>query len=112
MYAVIVAGGKQYWVSPGDTIRVERLNTEVGREVTLKGIWVATGDGISEGKNTEAVQKAALKAKVTAEVLRHLRAPKVIVFKKRRRKGYKRTQGHRQWLTELRIKEISAASVN
>ena len=100
MYAIIEAGGKQFWVVPGETIQIDRLEAKEGDVVTLNALW-AVGDDSPD--RTDALPKA----KVTVQVLRHLRGPKIIVFKKRTKKAYQKTQGHRQWLTELRIKQIS-----
>lgn len=100
MYSIIETGGKQYWVTPGQNLKVERLEAEVGATVELKSLWV----GSEEGTSSDA--KAGKTAKVTAEVVRHLRGRKIIVFKKRPKKGYEKTQGHRQNLTEIKIKEI------
>lgn len=100
MYSIIETGGKQYWVTPGQNLQVEKLEAEVGTTVELKALWSAEAEG------TSSDAKATKVAKVTAEVVRHLRGRKIIVFKKRPKKGYERTQGHRQNLTELKIKEI------
>ena len=99
MYAIIETGGKQYWVIPGQTLKVEKLDTEAGKEFSLTSRWSA-----EEGKETASPTK---NAKVVVEVLRHLRGEKIIIFKKRPKKGYKKLQGHRQELTEIRIKDIS-----
>lgn len=102
MYAIIETGGKQYWVTPGETIRVEKLDAKEGDKVTLNALWSATASpeaGVPAGGSRPA-------AKVVVEVLRQLKAPKVIVFKKRVKKAYEKTQGHRQQLTEVQIKEI------
>ncbi|MDR0953108.1 MAG: 50S ribosomal protein L21 [Elusimicrobiota bacterium] len=100
MYSIIETGGKQYWVEPGKNLKVERLEAEVGATVELKALWAA------EAQGTSSDAKAGKTAKVTAEVVRHLRGRKIIVFKKRPKKGYEKTQGHRQNLTEIKIKEI------
>lgn len=100
MYSIIETGGKQYWVTPGQNLQVEKLDAEVGSTVELKALWAAEAEGTSPDA------KAAKTAKVTAEVVRHLRGRKIIVFKKRPKKGYERTMGHRQNLTEIKIKEI------
>lgn len=94
-YAIIETGGKQYWVSPGDTLRVETLGGEPGAELVLPALWA-----VKEGEGGEA------KAAVTAEVVRHGRSPKIIVFKKRPKSHYRRRAGHRQGFTEIRIKAI------
>ena len=101
MYSIIETGGKQYWVTPGQNLKVERLEAEVGATVELKSLWAGSEEG------TSSDTKAGKTAKVTAEVVRHLRGRKIIVFKKRPKKGYEKTQGHRQNLTEIKIKEIS-----
>jgi large subunit ribosomal protein L21 len=100
MYSIIETGGKQYWVIPGQNLQVEKLEAEVGSTVELKSLWASKAEG------TSSDTKAAAAAKVTAEVVRHLRGRKIIVFKKRPKKGYEKTQGHRQNLTEIKIKEI------
>jgi large subunit ribosomal protein L21 len=97
MYAIVQTGGKQYRVQPGELLKVEKLDGETGKEVTLEVLWGAGEDG------KQPVQKG----KVTAEIVRQFRGPKVLVFKKRIKKGYKKMQGHRQGLTEIRIKTIS-----
>lgn len=101
MYAIIETGGKQFWVSPGETIRVEKLETENGKELTFNALW-AVGDA-QQGQEP-AVSRSA---KVVAEVVTQTKGPKIIVFTKRTKKAYKRMQGHRQKLTELRIKSIA-----
>ena len=101
MYAVFKTGGKQYKVSEGDEIRVEKLEAQVGDQLTLDQVlMVADGDQVQVG--TPFLEGAA----VTAEVTGQLRAPKVIVFKKRRRKNYRRKNGHRQPLTRLKVTAI------
>jgi large subunit ribosomal protein L21 len=103
MYAVIETGSKQYRVAPGDTIEVESLETEEGKEVTLDRVLFVANDGkFSVGGPT--IDKAT----VVADVVKHIRGPKTIAFKMKRRKGYHRTVGHRQELTVLKIKEIKA----
>jgi large subunit ribosomal protein L21 len=101
MYAIIETGGRQFWVTPGETVRVEKLKVEAGKEVTLKALW-AVGDA-KEGQEPQVSRQAT----VVATVARQDRGPKIIVFKKRTKKAYKKTQGHRQWLTDLVIKSIS-----
>ncbi len=103
MYAVVETGSKQYRVTPGDTIQVELLDAEAGKEVTLDRVLFVANDGkFSVGAPT--VDNAA----VVADVVEHIRGPKLIAFKMKRRKGYHRTVGHRQELTVLKIKEIKA----
>src|SRR5258706_14570771 len=101
-YAIVLTGGKQYRVAEGDTLHVEKLEGKAGDEVQLPHVLFAKWDGKSV-----AGRPTINGASVTAQVIRQLRAPKIIVFKMRQKKVYKKTQGHRQWLTELRIKQIS-----
>ena len=100
-YAVIETGGKQYRVGAGETLDVERLDGEAGASIALDRV-LALSDGTSLTVGTPTVEGAA----VTAEILEHLRGPKVISFKKKRRKGYKRKQGHRQELTRIKIAQL------
>lgn len=101
MYAIIETGGRQFWVSPGETIRVEKLEAEQGAELTFKALW-AVGDAKEGGEPAVSSE-----AKVTAEVVSQARGPRIIVFKKRSKKAYKKRRGHRQYLTGIRIKNIS-----
>jgi large subunit ribosomal protein L21 len=105
MYAVVRTGGKQYRVTPGEVIKVERLDGEVGATVALDQVLMIGGDGAQVRVGTPMIDGA----KVAAEVLEQAKAPKVIVFKKRRRKNYRRKRGHRQLLTVLRIQDIAVA---
>ncbi|MGH7816379.1 MAG: 50S ribosomal protein L21 [Candidatus Binatia bacterium] len=102
-YAVIRTGGKQYRVSEGDVVKIEKLDGEVGEKVTMDDVLFIGGDG-------EAKIGAPLvaNAKVTGEIVDQLRAKKIIVFKKKRRKSYSRQQGHRQYQTALKITGIEA----
>lgn len=103
MYAVIKTGGKQYRVSPGDSIEVEKLPFEVGEQIELDQVLlVANGSGAKIG------QPLVKGAKVKATVLRQAKGRKVIVFKFRASKRYRRKRGHRQYHTRLRIDEIVA----
>ncbi|MFM7215387.1 MAG: 50S ribosomal protein L21 [Verrucomicrobiota bacterium] len=103
MYAVLESGGKQYRVSAGDTLEVERIAAEAGQSIRLDRILLVNNDGkVSVG--APLVQGAA----VTADVVEHIRGDKKIIWKMRRRKGYHKKQGHRQELTVLKIKEITA----
>ena len=102
-YAIIRTGGKQYRVAEGDVIEVEKLDAEPGAEATfLDIVFFANENGIKAGAD------ALNGATVVAEVIAQKKAPKVIAYKYRRRKGYHRTVGHRRKLTQLRIKSISA----
>ena len=99
MYAVIKTGGKQYKVASGDVIKVEKLAGDEGSEVIFNEV-LALGDNV--GKPLVAG------ASVKATILKQAKADKVIVFKKKRRKGYRRLNGHRQYFTEVLVKEIVA----
>ena len=102
-YAIIQTGGKQYRVSEGDVLSVEKLPTETGKETTFSNVLlVVNGDKVNLG--TPLVAGASVKA----EVVDQYKDDKVIAFKFRRRKGYHRTVGHRRQLTELKITKISA----
>jgi large subunit ribosomal protein L21 len=103
MYAVLETGGKQYRVSAGDTLEIERLTVEAGQPVTFDRVLLVNTDGkLSVGSPTVA------SATVVADVVEHKRGQKVIAFKMKRRKGYHRTVGHSQELTVVKIKEIKA----
>ena len=102
MYAVIKTGGKQYRVSAGEKLKVESLPAEVGAEITLDQVlMVADGDNVRMG--TPTVSGASVKATVVG----HGRGEKLKIFKMRRRKHYRKTQGHRQNYTEIQISGIS-----
>ena len=104
MFAVIKTGGKQYRVSPRDVIRVERLSSPAGELVELTDVLaMGRDDGVTLG------QPLVEGARVAATVLEHRRADKIVVFRKLRRKNFRRTRGHRQNQTVLRIEEILAA---
>jgi large subunit ribosomal protein L21 len=107
MYAVIKTGGKQYRVAAGDVIKVERLDVEVGDTIELLDVLMVGGeDGGGEARiGAPRLEGAA----VTAQVLDQAKADKIIVFKKKRRKNYRRKRGHRQMQTVLRIQDIAVA---
>lgn len=102
MYAVIKTGGKQYRVSEGDRIRVEKLLGDTGSSITFDEVLMIGGDKVAIGK------PLVLGAKVTATIVTQDRAKKVIIFKFRRRKNYRRKRGHRQPFTEIQITGVSA----
>mgnify|MGYP002878117960 CR=1 FL=1 len=102
MYALVRTGGKQYRVSKDDTILVERISADEGAEVILDDI-VMLGDGDKVTIGTPRVEGAA----VSATVMRQTRGPKIIIFRRKRRKNHRRTQGHRQDLTLLKINVIA-----
>lgn len=101
MYAIIRTGGKQFRAEPGATLRIPALGAEVGDSVTFEDVLLAADDGgVKIG--TPVVEGAS----VTAEVVAHGKGKKIVVFKWKRRKNYRRKQGHRQKFTEVRISEI------
>jgi large subunit ribosomal protein L21 len=101
VYAIIQTGGKQYRVSPGDVLRVERLPGERGDEVVLDQVLLVT-----DGQEFKVGQPLVENAAVKGQILRQGKGKKIIVFKKKRRKNYRRKQGHRQLFTALQIQEI------
>ena len=102
MYAIVEIAGKQFKVASGDRLYVPRLQAEVGDEVTFDRILLTSGDGgVAVGAPTVGG------ASLTAEVLGHVKGDKVIVFKKKRRKGYRVKNGHRQPYTQIQIGSLS-----
>jgi large subunit ribosomal protein L21 len=102
MYAIIKCGGQQLKVAKGDVITVNQMQGDVGSTIKLDQVILLGGDKVTVGTPTVAG------ASVEAQVVEHKRGEKVIVFKMRRRKNYRRTRGHRQELTVLKITGISA----
>ena len=100
MYAVFITGGKQYRVQAGDSLRVEKLPGEKGSSITFDKVLMVGGESFKIGK------PLVEGAKVNAQIVAQDRAKKIIVFKFRRRKNYRRKYGHRQPFTELRITSI------
>ncbi len=103
-YAVIETGGKQYLVRPDDRLTIERIAAEPGQTVALAPV-LAVSDGSTLKVGTPALPDAT----VSAQVLAHSRSRKVISYRKKRRKGYHRKVGHRQWVTSVRIVGIPTA---
>ena len=104
MYAVIKTGGKQYRVAVNDKLEIERLTGEAGGKIEFTQVlMVGEGDSVKVGKPLVAG------AKVMAELVEQTRGPKLIAFKKRRRKNSRRKKGHRQDLSEIRITDIIGA---
>ena len=102
MYAVIKTGGKQFKVAEGDTLKVEKLTTEVGKALNLNSVLtLVDGDKVTIG--TPIVKGAS----VDATVISHGKGDKVRIFKMNRRKGYRKSQGHRQSFTEIKINKIA-----
>lgn len=100
MFAVIATGGKQYKVSEGDHVRVEKLDGEVGAQLTMDKVLMVGGDQVQIGHPWVGG------AKVEVEVVAQDRHKKIVVFKMKHRKNYRRKQGHRQPFTELKITKI------
>lgn len=105
MYAVIKTGGKQYKVAAGDKLKVEKLVGDVGSKVVIDKVLM-----IADGETTTIGAPLVAGAKVSATVVSHGRADKVMIFKFRRRKHYRKTQGHRQSYTEIMISDIGGKS--
>ncbi|MEG0070601.1 MAG: 50S ribosomal protein L21 [Raoultibacter sp.] len=103
MYAIVKTGGKQYKVAPGDILEIEKLDIEPGKKVALDAICIVDGDKV------EADPAAAAKTKVEAIVLDQFKGEKQLVFKFKKRKNYKKLQGHRQNLTRVRIESVGSA---
>jgi large subunit ribosomal protein L21 len=101
MYAVIATGGKQYKVSEGDTIRVEKLPGDVGTPVTIDRVLM-----FSDGESVTIGQPVLPDVEVNGRIVEQGRAKKILVMKYKRRKGYRRKQGHRQYVTGLKIDSI------
>lgn len=101
MYAILESGGKQYRVERGSVLQVETLHAEVGQTVELKPVrFISTGEALLQG------QPVVEGAHVQATVIRNGRTRSITVFKKKRRKNYRKTRGHRQSFTQLRIDDI------
>ena len=103
MYAVIKTGGKQYRVAVGQKLKIEQIPADIGQEISLDQVL-----SVGEGEALKIGAPFVDGAKVTATVLAQGRHDKIKVFKMRRRKGYRRTQGHRQNYTEIRIDAVNA----
>ena len=104
MYAVVKTGGKQYRVTKDDTILVEKLDADEGQTVTLSDVMLL-GDGDKVTVGTPVVADASVEAQVVSQT----RGPKIIIFRRKRRKNHRRTQGHRQDLTLLKITDIKTS---
>jgi large subunit ribosomal protein L21 len=104
-YAVVRTGGKQYRVSPGDIFNIETLDAEVGGDVVLKDVLAV---GMTGGEcRVRSAQEQDLGVAVTVKVLAAVRAKKVVIFKKRRRGGYTKKQGHRQDQLRVRVESVA-----
>ena len=107
MHAIIETGGKQFRVAPGDVLRVPKLAGEPGAEIALGKVLAVFKDGGESGAEM-LIGDTLGEAKVNATIAGHDRGDKVLVFKFKRKKQYKRTQGHRQDYTEVRVRDIVA----
>ena len=102
MFAVLNTGGKQYKVSQGDLIKVEKLESDVGDKVTLSQVLM-----VGQGEDVEVGSPYVSNCKITGEVVEQGKGAKIIIFKKKSRKGYRRKNGHRPRYTQLKITEIT-----
>ncbi len=100
MYAIIATGGKQYKVSEGDIIRVEKLGKEAGEKVTFDDVLAVSNDGLKVGEDVKG-------ASVEAEVIANGKGKKVIVYRYKRKTGYHKKNGHRQCYTAVKISKIN-----
>jgi large subunit ribosomal protein L21 len=105
MYAVIQAGGKQYRVSHGDLVTLEKIEGTAGDRVEIVSVLM-----VGEGAQVTIGQPHLPEARVVGTIVRQDRGPKIIVYKHKRRKGYQKKQGHRQWQTLLRVTDIVTGS--
>jgi len=105
MKAVIKTGGKQYLVSEGEVLAIEKLPEEAGAKITIPDVLMVSDD---EGQDIKLGAPVVEGAKVEAEVVEQVKADKIRVFKMRRRKRYRKTQGHRQKLTQIKITKITS----
>ena len=101
MYAVVVSGGKQHRVQAGDLVRVEKIEGEVGQSITLEQVLLIGGETFKLGTPRVAG------AQVTAEIVRQARAKKILVWRRKRRKRFRKLRGHRQPYTQLKITGIT-----
>jgi large subunit ribosomal protein L21 len=102
MYAVMKTGGKEYRISQGDVIRVEKIEGEVGDQVTLKDILMVSQEG-----QVRLGHPLLTDAMITGEIVQQVKGKKVLTYKMKRRKNYRRTKGHRQTYTYIRVNEIN-----
>ena len=104
MYAIINISGKQYKASEGAKVRVAKQTGDTGTTLTFDEVLM-----FNDGKNTEFGNPTVKGAKVSAVILDHGRDRKILVYKKKRRKGYQRKNGHRQWYTDIEIKKVEGS---
>jgi len=103
MYAVIVSGGKQYRLQEGETVKLEKIEAEIGSSINFDQVLL-----VADGENVKIGQPVVEGAKVTAEILSQGRHKKIKILKFKRRKHHMKQMGHRQWFTEVKITGISA----
>jgi len=101
MYAIVKSGGKQYKVSPGDIVKLEKIEGEVGKGLVFEDILMIVNEN-----RIEVGRPKLTNAKVSGEITKQTKGKKIIVFKSKKRKGYRKKTGHRQFLTEVKIKEV------
>jgi len=106
MYAIVNIAGKQYKVAKGDKLKVARLSSKVGDKIKFDEVLLT-----DDGKDIKIGKPAIKGAAVSAEILEHGRLPKILVYKKKRRKGYQRKNGHRQDFSSIKIDGIKTSSV-
>lgn len=104
MFAVILSGAKQHLVKKGDVLRVEKVNTEEGNTHTFSKVLLLSKDGENAEIGTPFVS-----ATVDGKVLKHARGEKMRIYKMKAKKNYRRTQGHRQWFSDIQIEHVGAA---
>ncbi len=102
MFAILKTGGKEYRVSKGDVIRVEKLDGNVGDQVTLKDVLMVSGEG-----QVQLGAPVLSNAVITGEIVREAKGKKVLTYKMKKRKNYRRMKGHRQTYTYLKVNEIN-----
>jgi large subunit ribosomal protein L21 len=102
MYAVVKTGGKEYRISQGDLIRVEKMEGKAGDQVTMKDILMVSHEG-----QVQVGNPLLANAVITGEIVQQVKGKKVLIYKMKRRKNYRRTKGHRQTYTYIRVKDIS-----
>jgi large subunit ribosomal protein L21 len=105
MFAVIQTGGKQYRVSQGDVITVEKIEGVTGDRIEIDSVLM-----VGEGAQVTIGQPHLPQARVVGTIVRQGRGQKILVYKHKRRKGYQKRQGHRQWQTWLRVTDITTAA--
>jgi len=102
MYAVVKTGGKEYRISQGDLIRVEKMEGKVGDQVTMKDILMVSHEG-----QVQVGNPLLANAVITGEIVQQVKGKKVLTYKMKRRKNYRRTKGHRQTYTYIKVNEIA-----